>query len=95
MAHRVEPFTSTPVGAGAHIWDIFDLDCKLKVFRRFCAFGVLLKPLFNSLIIFFLRGTEERPEMDWIADKEPASAFDFNHNGQIDFNDVVQLFNLL
>jgi len=32
---------------------------------------------------------------DLIMDKEPVDAFDFNHNGRIDFNDVVVLFNKL
>ena len=30
--------------------------------------------------------------MEWIADNEPISCFDFNGNGRIDFDDVVKLF---
>lgn len=33
--------------------------------------------------------------MDWITDNEPVGAFDFNKNGQIDFNDIVIMFNEL
>jgi PKD repeat protein len=31
-------------------------------------------------------------QMQWISANEPVSAFDFNGNGRIDFNDIVQLF---
>ena len=34
-------------------------------------------------------------QMDWIAENEPVPAFDFNHNGTIDFDDIVMLFNEL
>jgi PKD repeat protein len=30
--------------------------------------------------------------IDWIADNEPVSAFDFNQNGAIGFQDIVMLF---
>jgi len=31
-------------------------------------------------------------QMQWIAANEPVSAFDFNGNGRIDFNDSVKVF---
>jgi tripartite motif-containing protein 71 len=31
-------------------------------------------------------------QMQWIAANEPVTAFDFNGNGRIDFNDIVVLF---
>lgn len=34
-------------------------------------------------------------QMDWIAGNEPVSFFDFNSNGQIDFNDLIMLFDRL
>jgi PKD repeat protein len=43
---------------------------------------------FSDVVLFF-------NQMDWIADNEPISAFDFNQNGTIDFNDIVILFNRL
>ena len=31
-------------------------------------------------------------QMQWIAANEPVSAFDFNGNGRIDFNDIVKFW---
>jgi PKD repeat protein len=41
---------------------------------------------FNDVVIFF-------NQMDWIAENEPLSAFEFTRNGRIDFNDIVMVFN--
>ncbi len=41
---------------------------------------------FNDVVLYF-------NQMDWIAEHEQVSAFDFNKNGSIDFNDIVILFN--
>jgi len=30
--------------------------------------------------------------MDWIETNEPVSAFDFNGNGSLDFDDIIRLF---
>ncbi|ACL16768.1 Kelch repeat-containing protein [Methanosphaerula palustris] len=43
---------------------------------------------FNDVVLFF-------NQMDWIADYEPVTAFDFDRNGRIDFNDIVVLFTTL
>jgi len=43
---------------------------------------------FADVVLFF-------NQMDWIAEKEPVSAFDYNGNGRIDFADVVWLFSRL
>lgn len=40
---------------------------------------------FNDVVLFF-------NNLDWIADNEPVSAFDFNQNGAIGFQDIVMLF---
>ncbi|WP_269078469.1 hypothetical protein [Methanosphaerula palustris] len=34
-------------------------------------------------------------QMDWINKHEPVSTFDFNTDGQIDFNDIVRLFGMI
>ncbi|NLX49895.1 MAG: hypothetical protein GXY82_08520 [Methanospirillum sp.] len=34
-------------------------------------------------------------QVTWIAGNEPVSAFDYNANGRIDYNDAVWLFNQL
>jgi len=41
---------------------------------------------FNDMALYFI-------QMDWIAEHEQVSAFDFNKNGSIDFDDIVILFN--
>ncbi|WP_440950367.1 hypothetical protein [Methanosphaerula subterraneus] len=43
---------------------------------------------FNDVVLFF-------NQMDWIAENEPLTAFDFNRNGSVDFDDVVLLFNMV
>ncbi len=40
---------------------------------------------FSDVVLFFRN-------LDWIADNEPVSAFDFNQNGVIGFQDIVMLF---
>ena len=40
---------------------------------------------FTDVVLFF-------KNIDWIADNEPVSAFDFNQNGAIGFQDIVMLF---
>jgi PKD repeat protein len=40
---------------------------------------------FNDVVVYF-------KNMEWIAQNEPVSCFDYNGNGRIDFNDVVFLF---
>ena len=43
---------------------------------------------FADVVLFF-------NQMNWIAEDEPVTAFDYNGNGRIDFADVVWLFNNL
>ena len=50
--------------------------------------AMITGPHFTDVILYFNR-------MTWIAINEPASVFDYNGNGRIDFADVVWLFNNL
>ena len=34
-------------------------------------------------------------QMNWIAENEPVSAFDYNGNGRIDFSDLILLFHMV
>ncbi|HPX74156.1 MAG TPA: dockerin type I domain-containing protein, partial [Methanoregulaceae archaeon] len=34
-------------------------------------------------------------QMNWIAENEPVSAFDYNGNGEIDFSDLILLFHMV
>ncbi len=43
---------------------------------------------FDDIILFF-------NNLEWIADNEPVSLFDYNRNGRIDFNDLLMLFDRL